>query len=84
MESGTEHVKVLQSVTLLLTTDCVVRGETLARVIITYVKSDHHCLRYKSSIESTQIFRLFCKPMFCSFKNNDPKANLWKLLVLEL
>lgn len=34
MESGTEHVKVLQSVTLLLTTDCVVRGETLARVII--------------------------------------------------
>lgn len=33
MESGTEHVKVLQSVTLLLTTDCIVRGETLARVI---------------------------------------------------
>lgn len=36
MESGTEHVKVLQSVTLLLTTDCVVRGETLARVIIMF------------------------------------------------
>ncbi|XP_001947417.2 protein MON2 homolog isoform X1 [Acyrthosiphon pisum] len=34
MESGTEHVKVLQSVTLLLTTDCVVRGETLARNLV--------------------------------------------------
>lgn len=54
MESGTEHVKVLQSVTLLLTTDCVVRGETLARVIIyIYMKSHQHCLRFKSSIEST-------------------------------
>jgi hypothetical protein len=38
MESGTEHVKVLQSVTLLLTTDCVVRGETLARVIIMFLQ----------------------------------------------
>lgn len=36
MESGTEHVKVLQSVTLLLTTDCVVRSETLARVLDVY------------------------------------------------
>lgn len=39
MESGTEHVKVLQSVTLLLTTDCIVRGETLARVIAYCVTS---------------------------------------------
>lgn len=36
MESGTEHVKVLQSVTLLLTTDCIVRSETLARVLVVY------------------------------------------------
>jgi hypothetical protein len=32
MESGTEEVKVLQSVTLLLTTNSVVHGDTLARV----------------------------------------------------
>ena len=32
MESGTEEVKVLQSVTLLLTTNTVVHGDTLARV----------------------------------------------------
>lgn len=32
MESGTEEVKILQSVTLLLTTNTVVHGETLARV----------------------------------------------------
>lgn len=34
MESGTEEVKVLQTVTLLLTSNTVVHGETLARVII--------------------------------------------------
>lgn len=34
MESGTEEVKVLQSVTLLLTTNTVVHGDTLARVCI--------------------------------------------------
>lgn len=33
MESGTEEVKVLQTVTLLLTSNTVVHGETLARVI---------------------------------------------------
>ena len=32
MESGTEEVKVLQSVTLLLTTNTVVHGDTLSRV----------------------------------------------------
>lgn len=32
MESGTEEVKVLQSVTLLLTTNSVVRGDILAKV----------------------------------------------------
>ena len=32
MESGTEEVKILQSVTLLLTTNTVVHGDTLARV----------------------------------------------------
>lgn len=34
METGTEEVKVLQSVTLLLTSNTIVHGETLARVII--------------------------------------------------
>lgn len=34
MESGTEEVKILQSVTLLLTTNTIVHGETLARVCI--------------------------------------------------
>lgn len=33
MESGTEQVKVLQSVTLLLTTNSIVRGDTLAKVL---------------------------------------------------
>lgn len=33
MESETEEVKVLQTVTLLLTSNTVVHGETLARVI---------------------------------------------------
>lgn len=32
MELGIEEVKILQSVTLLLTTNSVVRGETLAKV----------------------------------------------------
>ncbi|XP_050530236.1 protein MON2 homolog isoform X2 [Daktulosphaira vitifoliae] len=34
MESGTEQVKVLQSVTLLLTTNSIVHGETLARNLV--------------------------------------------------
>lgn len=34
MEAGTEEVKILQSVTLLLTTNTVVHGETLAKVKI--------------------------------------------------
>lgn len=39
MGSGTELVKLLQSVTLLLTTNCIVQGETLAKVfILLYVK----------------------------------------------
>lgn len=33
MEASIEEVKVLQSVTLLLTTNTVVHGETLAKVI---------------------------------------------------
>lgn len=32
MESGIQEVKILQSVTLLLTTNTVVHGETLAKV----------------------------------------------------
>lgn len=36
MESGIEEVRVLQSVTLLLTTNTVVHGETLARVRDSY------------------------------------------------
>lgn len=32
MEAGIEEVKILQSVTLLLTTNTIVHGETLARV----------------------------------------------------
>lgn len=32
MESGIEEVKILQSVTLLLTTNTIVHGETLAKV----------------------------------------------------
>lgn len=55
MESGTEHVKVLQSVTLLLTTDCVVRGETLARVITI------HFISYGSvPKKNAHIFSHFC------------------------
>lgn len=38
MESGIEEVKILQSVTLLLTTNTVVRSETLARVNIKFIK----------------------------------------------
>lgn len=34
MESGIEEVKVLQSVTLLLTTNTIVHGETLAKVSV--------------------------------------------------
>lgn len=34
MESGTEEVKILQSVTLLLTTNTIVHGETLARILV--------------------------------------------------
>lgn len=34
MESGTEEVKVLQTVTLLLTSNAIVHGDTLARVRI--------------------------------------------------
>lgn len=32
MEAGTEEVKVIQSVTLLLTTNSIAHGDTLARV----------------------------------------------------
>lgn len=40
MEAGTEEVKILQSVTLLLTTNTVVHGETLAKVkMLSYRKS---------------------------------------------
>ncbi|XP_044741500.1 protein MON2 homolog isoform X2 [Chrysoperla carnea] len=34
MESGTEEVKILQSVTLLLTTNTIVHGETLAKTLV--------------------------------------------------
>lgn len=34
MEAGTEEVKILQSVTLLLTTNTIVHGETLAKALV--------------------------------------------------
>lgn len=37
MEIGIEEVKVLQSVTLLLTTNSIVHGDTLARVSQIYI-----------------------------------------------
>lgn len=37
MESGIEEVRILQTVLLLLTTNTVVHGETLARVIFPYI-----------------------------------------------
>lgn len=37
MESGMEEVKILQSVTLLLTINTIVHGETLARVCMHYL-----------------------------------------------
>lgn len=36
MENGTEEVKVLQSVTLLLTTNSVVHGDILAKVSLNF------------------------------------------------
>ncbi|XP_050438772.1 protein MON2 homolog isoform X2 [Adelges cooleyi] len=48
MESGTEQVKVLQSVTLLLTTNSVVEGETLARNLVL-------CFRLHFTKDSTVI-----------------------------
>lgn len=38
MESGTEEVKILQSCTLLLTTNSVVHGEILAKVCLKIVQ----------------------------------------------
>lgn len=40
MESGIEEVRILQTVLLLLTTNTVVHGETLARVIFHYLLKD--------------------------------------------
>lgn len=34
MESGTEELKLLQTVTLLITTNTIVQGETLAKVLL--------------------------------------------------
>ncbi|XP_047104332.1 protein MON2 homolog [Schistocerca piceifrons] len=48
MESGTEEVKVLQSVTLLLTTNTVVHGDTLARNLVL-------CFRLHFTKDSTTI-----------------------------
>ncbi|XP_026271999.2 protein MON2 homolog [Frankliniella occidentalis] len=48
MESGTEEVKVLQSVTLLLTTNAVVHGDTLARNLVL-------CFRLHFTKDSTTI-----------------------------
>lgn len=48
MESGTEEVKVLQSVTLLLTTNTIVHGDTLARNLVL-------CFRLHFTKDSTTI-----------------------------
>uniref|UniRef100_A0A182JBS9 Protein MON2 homolog n=1 Tax=Anopheles atroparvus TaxID=41427 RepID=A0A182JBS9_ANOAO len=48
MENGTEEVKVLQSVTLLLTTNAVVHGETLAKTLVL-------CFRLHFTKDSTTI-----------------------------
>ncbi|XP_055644206.1 protein MON2 homolog [Toxorhynchites rutilus septentrionalis] len=48
MENGTEEVKVLQSVTLLLTTNTVVHGETLAKTLVL-------CFRLHFTKDSTTI-----------------------------
>ncbi|XP_046428999.1 protein MON2 homolog isoform X1 [Neodiprion fabricii] len=48
MESGTEEVKILQSVTLLLTSNTVVHGETLARNLVL-------CFRLHFTKDSTTI-----------------------------
>ncbi|KAK6620142.1 hypothetical protein RUM44_006542 [Polyplax serrata] len=48
MEAGTEEVKVLQSVTLLLTTNSIVHGDTLARNLVL-------CLRLHFAKDSTTI-----------------------------
>ncbi|XP_046682789.1 protein MON2 homolog isoform X2 [Homalodisca vitripennis] len=48
MESGTEEVKILQSVTLLLTTNAVVHGDTLARNLVL-------CFRLHFTKDSTTI-----------------------------
>lgn len=48
MESGTEEVKILQSVTLLLTTNTVVHGDTLARNLVL-------CFRLHFTKDSTTI-----------------------------
>ncbi|XP_058057960.1 protein MON2 homolog [Anopheles bellator] len=48
MEHGTEEVKVLQSVTLLLTTNAVVHGETLAKTLVL-------CFRLHFTKDSTTI-----------------------------
>ena len=55
MENGTEEVKVLQSVTLLLTTNSIVRGDTLAKVNQLVVRN------FDSSLGSTQIFHCFAE-----------------------
>lgn len=48
MENGTEEVKVLQTVTLLLTTNSVVHGETLAKALVL-------CFRLHFTKDSTTI-----------------------------
>lgn len=48
MEHGTEEVKVLQTVTLLLTTNTVVHGETLAKTLVL-------CFRLHFTKDSTTI-----------------------------
>lgn len=48
METGTEEVKILQSVTLLLTTNTVVHGETLAKVEIKKKRKLRHYLIIKA------------------------------------
>lgn len=48
MENGTEEVKVLQTVTLLLTTNAIVHGETLAKTLVL-------CFRLHFTKDSTTI-----------------------------
>lgn len=57
METGTEEVKVLQTVTLLLTSNTIVHGDTLARVI-------RNILSYKNKMHIIKFYLLLSIEIF--------------------